>query len=329
MNRRESVLALLALGANPLVSRAQQQGKIWRVGFLVPQRRPPSLESHYWGAFARGMRELGYVEGSNLAIEWRFADGKLEQLPELAAELVRLKVDIIVTGGVEAPLASQKATATIPIIIVGPGDPVAIGLVKSLARPGGNTTGLSSLTGDLVPKRLEMLLLMLPKLSRVAFLVNPSNPTPLAKTLENVEAAGRNLRLTILRLDARTPQEIETAFSRMVREKADALMVSLNPLFQQQRSQIAELSRKHRLPCMTADRIYAEAGCLMSYGNSLDEDFRRAASYVDKIFKGAKPGDLPVEQPTKFELVINGKTAKSLGLAIPKELMLRADWVIE
>jgi putative ABC transport system substrate-binding protein len=274
------------------------------------------------------MRELGYVEGKNLAIEWRFADGKLDRLPALAAELVRLKVDVIVAVGLEAPLAVQKATITIPIIFVGPGDPVGTGLIKSLARPGGNITGPSTISGELGPKRLEMLLAMVPKLSRVAVLVNPTRPTHI-KALESVVAAGQKLGVTMLRAEARTPQEIENAFSVMVREKAGALIVLLNPVFQEQRSQIAELSAKHRLPCMTADRIYAEAGCLMSYGNSLADDFRRAATYVNKILKGAKPSDLPVEQPTKFELVINRKTAKALGLTIPQSLLVSADKVIE
>lgn len=330
MNRRDTVLALVVLGALPLGSLAQQQGKIWRVGFLGQSTRPASVDSHRIGAFTQGMRELGYVEGRNLTIEWRFADGELERLPGLAAELVRLKVDAIVAGGLEAPLAVQKLTTTIPIVFVGPSDPVGAGLVKSLARPGGNITGPSNISGKLSSKRLELLLTMVSKLSRVAFLVNPSVPAPLlANTLERVQAAGQKLRLTILRMDAQTPREIETAFSRMVREKAGALMVPISTFFQNQRNQIAELSAKHRLPSMTADRIYPEAGCLMSYGNSLADDFRRAATYVDKIFRGAKPGDLPVEQPTKFELVINRKTAKSLGLTIPQELLLLADQVIE
>jgi putative ABC transport system substrate-binding protein len=274
------------------------------------------------------MRELGYVEGKNLVIEWRFADSKLDQLPALAAELVQLKMDIIVAGGNDAPLALQKATATIPIVMATAGDPVSTGLVKSLARPGGNTTGLSSLTSELGPKRLEMLLAMVPKASRVAVLLNPASPA-ISTSLERVQDAGQKLGVKILPAEARTPQEIDHAFASMRQQNAGALLVFLNPLFQQQRNQIAELAAKHRLPSITADRIYAEAGCLMSYGSSLADNMHRAATYVDKILKGAKPADLPVEQPTKFELIINGKTAKALGLKIPQSLLISVDKVIE
>ena len=276
------------------------------------------------------MRELGYVEGKNLTIEWRFAEEKYDRLPELAAELVRLQVDVIVAGGLQAPLAAQKSTDKIAIVMVGVADPVAMGLVKSLARPGGNITGPSNITSELGPKRLEMLRDMVPRLSRAALLTNPDNPAHVKTVnVERYQAAGQKLGVTLLRLEARTPQEIENAFAVMVREKAGALLVLLDSFFQQQRSRIAELCAKHRLPCMTADRVYVEAGCLMSYGNSLADDFRRAATYVDKILKGAKPADLPVEQPTRFELVINGKTAKTLGLKIPNSLLVTADKVIE
>ena len=323
---------LIALGAGalaaPLSSFAQPQGKIWRVGFLSARSRPDSLDSTDYGAFVRGMRELGYVEGKNLVIEWRFADGKLERLPGLAAELVQLKVDVIVAAATPATSAAQKATTTIPIVFGSAGDPVGAGLVKSLARPGGNITGLSNLNVDIGPKRLEMLLAIVPKLSRVAVLVHPDNPNH-TTLLQNIQAAGQTRGVTILRAEARTPQEIDNAFSLIRQQNAGALLVSLDPLFQQQKSQIAELTAKHRLPSMTADRIYAEAGCLMSYGSSIADLFRRAATYVDKIFKGAKPADLPVEQPTKFELIINRKTAKALGLTIPQSLLIMADKVIE
>ena len=328
MNRRDTVLALLALGAVPLISFAQQQGKVWRVGFLALLSRPAGLDSHYLGAFAKGLRELGYVEDKNLVIEWRFADSKLDRLAALADDLVRLKVDVILGAGVQASLALQKATSTIPIVFAGPADPVGIGLVKSLARPGGNITGRSTMSNDLSPKRLEMLLAMVPKLSRLAVLVDPTAPASVG-VLALVEAAGKQRGVTILPVQARNPQEIDTAFSLMRQQKAGALLVSFNPMFQQQRGQIAELSAKHRLPSMAADRMYADAGCLISYGNNLAEDYRRAAAYVDKIFKGAKPGDLPVEQPTRLELVINLKTAKTLGLTIPQSLLVRADEVIQ
>ena len=326
--RRKLVIALGASAlAAPLGLFAQQQGKTWRVGLLILFSRPASIDSHFLGAFPRGMRELGHVEGKNLVIEWRFADSKRDRLPALAAELVQLKMDVIVAGGNDAPLALQKATTTIPIVMATASDPVGSGLVKSLARPGGNITGLSTISGELGPKRLEMLLAMVPKASRVAVLHNSANPAIL-KNLETVHAAGQKLGVKILPVEARTPQEIDHAFSLMRRDKAGALLVFLNPLFQQQRSQIAELAAKEQLPSMTGDRIYTEAGCLMSYGSSLADHFHRAATYVDKIFKGAKPADLPVEQPTLFDLVINGKTANALGIKIPNLILVQATEVI-
>ena len=331
MNNRRKIIIALGAGAlaAPLYSFAQQQGKVWRVGFLLLFSRPASIESHFISAFPRGMRELGYVEGKNLVIEWRFADGKLDRLPALATELVQLKMDVIVAGGIDAPLALQKATATIPIVMGTSGDPVGSGLVKSLARPGGNITGLTTITGDLVAKRLELLLAIAPKATRVAILLrDPASPAG-SRNLASAQAAGKLRGVTVLPVQARTPQEIDSAFASMRQQKAGALLVSLNPLFEQQRSQIAELTLKHRLPAITADRMYAEAGCLMSYGASLADMFRRSATYVDRIFKGAKPADLPVEQPTKFELVINGKTAKALGLTISQSLRISADQVIE
>jgi len=328
MNRRDTVLALLALSAAPLVSYAQQQRKIWRVGFLVPRRRPDSIDSDYLGAFPRGMRELGYVEGKNLVIEWRFADGQFERLPDLAAELVRLKVDVIVSGSSQAISALQKATTTIPIVMATSGDPIGSGFVKSLARPGGNITGLSNLTSDISTKQLELLLSMVPKLSAVAVLVNPVNPS-LATFLKNVQSAAQGVSVKVLPVEARTAQEIENAFPTMTHWNASAVIVATDGLFIQQYRQIAELAAKNRLPSVSQIREYVEAGGLVSYGPNLAEQFRRAATFVDKIFKGAKPGDLPVEQSTKFELFINNKTAKALGLTISSELRLRADRVIE
>jgi putative ABC transport system substrate-binding protein len=328
MNRRDTVFALLALGAAPLVSHAQQQGKIWRVGFLTQRRRPDSIDSDFIGAFPRGMRELGYVEGKNLVIEWRFADGKFERLPDLAAELVRLKVDVMVSGSSQAISALQKATTTIPIVMTTSGDPIGSGFVKSLARPGGNITGLSNLTSDLGTKQLELLLSMVPKLSRVAVLVNPVNPS-LAAFLKNIPSAAQRVGIAVLPLEARTAQEIENAFPTMTQGNAKAVIVAVDAFFIQQQRPIAELAAKHRLPSVSGNREFAEAGGLMSYGPNFAEQFRRAATYVDKIFKGAKPGDLPVEQSTKFELLINGKTAKALGLTIPQSVLLRADRVLE
>jgi putative tryptophan/tyrosine transport system substrate-binding protein len=339
MNYRRKLT--LALGAGALTaslpSRAQQPaaaaGKIWRVGFLASPGRPANLDAHYYGAFKHGMRDLGYDDGKNLVIEWRFADGDTKRLAGLAAELLQLKVDLITTAGNDAASAAQSATATIPIVMGSSADPVDNGLIKSLARPGGNMTGLSDLGGELAPKRLEMLLAMTAAARsgapRIALLLlNTTRPNSL-RTRDSVVAAAQAQGATILPLVAATAAEIETAFAAMRALEADALIVMLVPFFQQQRGQIAQLALKHRLPSMTADRQYPEAGCLMSYGPNLADNFRRAAYYVDQIFKGAKPADLPVEQPTRIELVINGKTATALGLKIPQSLLISADRVIE
>jgi len=328
MNRRDSIFAVLALGAVPLCSLAQPQGKIWRVGFLSQRARPDSLDSDIFGAFPRGMRDLGYVEGENLMIEWRFANGNVERLPGLVAELIRLKVDAIVTSSTPATKVLQKATTTIPIVMGTIGDPVGSGFVASLAHPGGNITGLTSVTKDLSPKLLELLLEVVPKLSRVAVLVNSSNPFH-AAVLKNVQAAAQKTGVTILAVEARTVQEIENAFPTISKERAGAVILAQDTLFTQQRRQIAELSAKHRLPLIAAMLEYVEAGVLMSYGPSFADIYRRAATYVDKIFKGAKPANLPVEQPTKFEMFINDKTAKALGLTIPHSILLQADRVID
>jgi len=327
MNRRNTLFALLVLGLAPLVSHAQQQDKVWRVGFLTQRRRPDSIDSDFIGAFPRGMRELGYVEGKNLVIEWRF-DDRSERLPDLAAELVRLKLDVIVSGSSQAISALQKATTTIPIVMATSGDPIGSGFVKSLARPGGNITGFSNLTSDIGTKQLELLLGMVPKLSRVAVLVNPVNPA-LGTFLKNVQSAAQGGSVKVLPVEARTAQEIENAFPVMAQAKAEAVIVATDALFIQHYRKIAELAATNRLPSSSTIREYAEAGGLMSYGPNLAEQFRLAATYVDKIFKGAKPGDLPVEQITTFELVINGRTAKTLGLTIPQSLRLRADRVVE
>jgi putative tryptophan/tyrosine transport system substrate-binding protein len=324
--RRSLVLALgAALVTVPLRSLAQQ-GKVWRVGVLSARRRPASLDSDYYGAFPRRMGELGYVEGRNLVIEWRFADGEYERLPGMAAEVVKLSVDVILALGPPGAIAAQKATTTIPIVFVVSTDPVGAGLVKSLAQPGGNITGLSNLAGDLSPKHLEMLLALVPKLSRVAVLLNPGNSAH-ATILKNVQAASQKAGIKILPVHAQTPQEIESAFSMMVRENAGAVIVALDPLFIQQGAQIAEQAAKHRLPSIFANREYAEAGGLMSYGQNQVDIYRRAAGYVDKILKGAKPGDLPVEQPTRLELLINSKAAKALGLTIPQSLRVSAEMI--
>ena len=306
--------------------------KVWRVGFLAASKRPASIDAHFHGAFARGMRELGYVEGKNLTIEYRYAENRPELLDVLAAELVKLKVDVMVILGSPPTQAAQRATSTIPLVFVGPGDPVRIGLVKSLAQPGGNITGVSSNTNEISGKRLQLLLEMTagvaPKVSRVAVLTNPHTPAN-SLGFEQVRVAAEKLGVALVRMEVSTQQEIDNAFAAMKRDKAGAVYVSSDALLQQQKDQIAQLALKHRLPCMSPDRIYAQAGCLMSYGSSLENMYRYAATYVDKIFKGRKPSELPVEQPTKIDLVINGKTAKALGLKIPQALLISADKVIE
>jgi len=330
LNKRRNLV--IALGASaillPLHSLAQQQGKVWRVGFLSQRGRPDSLESGVFGEFRRGMRDFGYVEGKNLEIEWRFADSRFQQLPDLAAELARLRVDVIVSVGTAATSAAQKATTTIPIVMATAPDPVGSGFVASLARPGGNITGLSNLATDLGPKHLEMLLGLAPGLSRVAILMNPANQSHVV-TQKNVQTAAQKTKVKILAFEARTVPEIEKAFSAMVKEKAGAVIVARDGLFTQQDRQIAELAAKHRLPTISGHWEFVEAGGLISYGQNNAEHYRRAAMFVDKIFKGAKPSDLPVEQPTKFELFVNRKIAKSLGLTIPQSMLITTDKVIE
>ena len=320
---------LLALGAVPLCavlpSLAQPPGKVWRVGVLSARAR---RDGDPYLAFPPAMRELGYVEGRNLAIEWRYADDRLERLPALAEELARLKVDVIVASTAAAAQAAQNATRAIPIVMVNVGDPVGSGLVKSLAWPGGNMTGLSNISADLSPKHLEMLLRVLPRLSRVAMLVNPGNPGHRI-SLDNLRTAAQARKVTVLPFEARTPAEIESAFSGMAREKAGALVIGADPIYNLQFPRIAALAAKGRLPAVAVNREFTEAGGLMSYGADFTGNWRRAAAYADKIFKGAKPADLPVEQPTRFEMIVNRRAAKALGVAIPQELVLSADRVIE
>lgn len=327
MNRR-AVFALLALAALPLTFPAQGRETIWRVGVLIPRRRPDSIDSDFIGGFPQGMRELGYVEGKNLTIEWRFADARFELLPNLATELVRLKMDALVSGSSQAIRALRNATTTIPIVMATAGDPISAGFVASLARPGGNVTGLSNLTSDVATKQVELLFSMVPKLTRLAVLVNPLNPS-LNTWVRNIRTAAQGSSVTVLPLEAKSSQDIERAFPMMIQGSAKAVIVATDTLFVEQYRKIAELASKNRLPSVAQLREYVEAGGLASYGPNLAEQYRRAATYVDKIFKGAKPGDLPVEQSAKFELLINGKTANGLHLAIPSELRLRADRVIE
>jgi putative ABC transport system substrate-binding protein len=330
MNRRELLFASsCALGAIALSRRsfAQTPGKVWRVGILTARVRPASLESDFSGAFMKAMRELGYVEGKSVQYEWRFSDGKYEALAEMAAELARLKVDAIVTGGTPPTRAAQRVTKTIPIVMVGVGDPVGSGFIASLARPGGNITGITNINVDVNAKRMDLLVTTFPKLSRVAALLNPANPTH-AANLAGLQAAARQAKVTLLPVDARTPDEIKRAFSVMKRHNAEALIVHTDQFFIAQARQFADLALKYRLPAI-GPREHVEFGGLMSYQANTSGAYRRAASYIDRIFKGAKPAELAVEQPTNFELVINLKTAKALGISVPREVMLRADEVIQ
>ncbi len=320
------VLACLAFGllAELLAAQAQPPpGKTARIGYLTFRSGPSHLDE----AFRQGLRDLGYIEGQNMAIEYRWAEFKPDRASTLAAELVRLKVDVIVSsGGSAAALAAKKATGTIPIVFT-TGDPVRTGLVPSLDRPGGNLTGVSVLTTELNVKRLELLKDAVPGASRVAVLSNPVNPAHVV-VMKDLEDTARKLRVKLQVLEVRERQEIETAFAAMARERAEALLVAADPMFLAQRERIVELAAKHRLPAVFEFREFAEAGGLLSYGTNLPEMYRRLATYVDKILKGAKPGDLPIEQPTKFELVVNLKTAKALGLTVPRFLLDRADQVI-
>jgi len=330
MTTRRRLLHILGISLCPwpLTSTAQSKARVWRVGFLSARARPASIAADYYGAFPHRLNELGYVEGRNLSIEWRFAAGDYGRLPRMATELVQANVDVMMALGPPAVEAARKATTTIPIVIVVSIDPAAAGFVKSLARPGGNITGLSNLAGDISPKHLELLHAIAPKVARVAVLTNPGN-TAHAAMLKSVESAAQSLSVKIFTVKAQTPAEIESAFAFMVRERAGAVMVFLDPLFIQQERQIASLATQNRLPSIFANREYAEAGGLMSYGQDQTDIYRRAATYVDKIFKGAKPADLPVEQPMTFDMIINRQTAKALGLTIPPDIMVQATRVIE
>ena len=312
----------------PLAAEAQQAGRVPRIDFLSltsPSDRPPLLD-----AFRQGLRELGWVEGQNIVIDYRYAEGRVDRLPDLAAELVRLKVDLIVaSAGTQAATAAKNATETIPIVMIYVRDPVGTGLIASLARPGGNVTGVSGYAGlEIVAKQLELLKEIVPKIRRVAILSNPANAYyQLAITELNV--AARSLGVQLQLLEARGPNEFDGAFAAMATERVGALLVLSDAIFSSHRTRLADLAARSRLPAAYGVRESVEAGGLMSYGPSFLDLFRRSAAYVDKILKGAKPADLPVEQPTKFELVINLKAAKALGLEVPPLLIAQADELIE
>ena len=328
MNKRRRLVIAIGVGTAIAPFRSfAQQAKIWRVGILATRNRPGLLDADAFGQFMRGMRELGYIEGKNLQVEFRWAEGKYERLSGLAAELVELKVDVIVAAGAQDIDAARKATSTIPIVMATSPDPVVSGFAKTLAHPGGNITGLTNFTVDISPKLFEMLQSMVPKLSRLAVMMNPVNSSH-AGVLQSVESAAQKAGVKVLPVEARSAVEIERAFSTMAQAKAGGVLVPRDGFYIQQLDQIAKLAAKHRLPSISGYRQYVEAGGLMSYGQNAGESFRRAATYVDKIFKGAKPGDLPIEQPTTFELYINGRTAKALGLTIPQSLGISADKVL-
>jgi putative ABC transport system substrate-binding protein len=323
-------LGIVAIGVTfamcGAAARAQQPTKISRIGYLIAAS--PSASLARVEAFRQGLRELGYVEGKNIVIESRYAEGKLDRLPALAAELVRLKVDIIVTPGPTPTRAAKEATVTIPIVFTQGGDPVASGFVASLARPGGNITGLSTLRPELSGKQVELLKEIVPRLSRVAVFGTSTTPG-YAQRLREIELAAGALKVKLQYLDVRDPEDIETAFRAAGKGRAEAVLVLAGPVLNSHRTQIAALAVKNRLPAIYPQVWYVEDGGLMAYGASQPDLERRAATYVDKILKGAKPADLPVEQPTKFELVINLKAAKQIGLTIPPSVLARADKVIK
>jgi putative ABC transport system substrate-binding protein len=321
-----AVVLALSLALSPIAGEAQQATKVTPIGYLSG----PSLSANAARieAFRQGLRELSYVEGNNIVIEWRSADGKIDRLPALAAELVRLKVAVIVTSGGSPTRRAKEATSTIPIVMTSDPDPVGDGFVASLARPGGNITGLSTFAPELSGKRLEILREVVPKLSRVAVL-GSSAATDYAQTLKEIESAAKAFKVQLQFLDLSHAKDMETAFRAASKERAQGVLTLYSAALGSQRAQIVELAVKERLPVMYHSSDFVEAGGFMSYGVNIPDLNRRAASYVDKILKGAKAADLPVEQATKFELVINLKTAKTLGLTIPQSVLGRADHVIE
>jgi putative ABC transport system substrate-binding protein len=329
MDNRRRLLIALGAGAlaAPFASFAQQQpARIARIGFLG--NSTAALEANLVGPFREGLRDLGYVEGRNVLIEYRWAEGKYERFPALIAELIALKVDVIVTAGTPGSLAVKKAATSVPLVMVAVGDPVGVGLVASLARPGGSVTGSTSIAAELEGKRLQLLREVIPKLSYIAVLWNPASPFSVVAERE-VQAAAQALRMRVQSLRVRASEELEDAFTAIVGERPGALLVLADRIFLHNRARIVDFGAKHRLPGVYAYRELVEAGGLMSYGPSYADMHRRAAYFVDRILKGAKPADLPVEAPTTFELVINLNAAKALGLTIPQSVLFRATEVIQ
>ena len=318
---------LIVAGASvlmaPLAPFAQPQQRTFRIGMLAA-----GSPTRFTDAIITALQDLGYIEGRNVVIERRFAEGHLDRLPDFAAELVKLRVDIIVIQGTPASLAAKKATSTIPIVFAANSDPVGVGIVASLARPGGNVTGTSLMASDLSAKRLELLHAMAPRLSRIAILWDSSNPG-MSLRVRETEIAAKQLQVVLRSAGPRNLEELEAVFVELAKQRPDALLVTVEPFTRRHLARILEFCSTNRIPSMFEESSYVEAGGLMSYGPDLREIYRRAATYVDRILKGAKPADLPVEQPTKFELVINLKTAKALGITLPQSILVRAERVIE
>jgi putative ABC transport system substrate-binding protein len=312
------------VATSPLVLFAQQKSSAWTVGFLAPG----SSAMHAYAGFRRGLREVGLVEGTNVRVQWRFADGRYDRLNALADELARLNVDVIVAGTTLGVQAARHASATIPIVMIAVPDPVGEGFAKSLPAPGGNITGLSSIVTEVSAKHVDLLRSAVPRLSRLAVLINPINPSD-ALILEQVQGAAYTRNISVVVVEASTAERIDAAFGEMTRSRVEALIVAADEFFDMQAERVVALAQKGRLPMISSNWEMTEAGGLMSYGQDLAEHYRRAATYVEKILRGAKPGGLPVEQPTVLQLTINRKTAKALGLAVPQELSLRADRLID
>jgi len=325
--RREFITLLgSAAVAWPRSARAQQAGKVYRIGFLSAgaEVRPPN----FWSVFVSGLQEAGWIEGKNIVFDRRYAENRLDRLPELATELVRLDVDVIVTIGTLAPMAAKRATTSIPIVMVNAGDPVGSGLVTSLARPGGNVTGMSLMAPDLGGKRLELLKEILPALSHVAIIWNAANPYS-ALVFDETQAAAKKLRLELRSLEVRGPDDFDSALAATIGKSVEALVLVEDPLTFNHLNKVADFCTDNRLAAIYGLREFADAGGLMTYGANQADLFQRSVGFVDKILKGLRPSDLPVQQPTKFDLVVNLKTAKALGLTIPPTLLARADEVIE
>jgi ABC-type uncharacterized transport system substrate-binding protein len=324
MKRREFITLLGGAAAWPIAAQAQQPSKTYRIGWL----QPGPIPDPWVKGFRQGLQEFNYVEGKNLIIEYRWGDGRFDRLPAMAGELVSLNPDVIISVNTAALLALQKRTTTIPIVMLGTADPVGLGLVRSLARPGANITGMSVMAPELSQKRLELLKEVVPNLDRVTVLSNPGNPAVIL-ALEETQAAAQALGLTLHIVDVHEPSEIDLALSAVAREPAGALVLLIDTMIHSQRVPIVAFAVKHRLPTISPFRDFADVGGLMAYGPQLPDLLRRAVGLIDKILRGERPTNLPVQQPTKFELIVNLKTAKALGLELPPALLARADEVIE